>query len=109
MTGLQYYNLPPQLLISKMTFYVGILASLKKIKYRKNVLCWSINVKTLAVKYVECEEEFVLDPNEEIIGIFKEEGTLNKRYSIRGLREHFNSDVGKKKYEISKNNSMRYK
>ena len=51
---------------------VEIMGSLKKLKHKKNILCWSINVKTLGVTYVSCEEEFMLDPNEEIIGIFKE-------------------------------------
>lgn len=34
------------------------------------------------------EKELDLDPDLHIIGIFKEDGTLNKRYSIRSIREN---------------------
>ena len=41
-------------------------------KYRRNSLCWGINIKTLGIFYVDIElEEFELDPNENILGVFK--------------------------------------
>lgn len=38
-----------------MRFKIDMLKLLKRLKYRKNTLCWGINVKTMSVFYVDVE------------------------------------------------------
>lgn len=110
LTGLQHYHLPPDHLLRNPCSHTDLVKLLKHLKFKKDALCWHINLANMEVGYMPSSgKEFPVDPNTHMVGVWREEGTLNKRQSVRNFHQRKKSQISqqnKQKYNITKGSKL---